>query len=76
LIRIRYAPPATVAGGAGAEVLDRRGGSRPVTTRALGITTEQVGRHHVMCYTPIGAILQAFGATFALGPEVPNGIVF
>jgi hypothetical protein len=29
-----------------------------------------------MCYTPIGAILQAFGATFPPGPEVPNRIVF
>ncbi len=47
-----------------------------LVTRALGITTEQVGRHHVMCYTPIGAILQGFGATFPPGPEVPNGIVF
>jgi hypothetical protein len=29
-----------------------------------------------MCYTPLGAILQAFGATLAPGPEVPNGVVF
>jgi hypothetical protein len=45
-------------------------------TRAVGITAEVVTIHHSMCYTPLGAILQAFGATLAPGPEVPNGVVF
>jgi hypothetical protein len=45
-------------------------------TRAVGITAEVVTIHRSMCYTPLGPILQAFGATLAPGTEVPNGVVF
>jgi hypothetical protein len=41
-------------------------------TRAVGIATETLTRHHRMCYTPIGTIMQLFGAELAPGPVVVN----